>query len=182
MAAAIVLAGGAGRRLGGVDKAALDVAGVTMLDRVLGAARPLCAELVVVGPERTTGVKGVRFVQEDEPGGGPVPAVVAGLAATVGDPVLVVAVDLPLLSSAAIQRLFDAVTGHAAAGADHDGAPNPLLAVYRRAALSFEGLGGGSRADQLLPEDTVVVDLGAAAHNVNTAEDLRVARALAEQA
>jgi molybdopterin-guanine dinucleotide biosynthesis protein A len=79
--AGLVLAGGAGRRMGGVDKAALSVGGVTLLDRVLGAARPVCDRLLVVGPDRPTAVDGVRFVQEAEPGGGPVPAVAAGLAA-----------------------------------------------------------------------------------------------------
>src|SRR2546423_14001799 len=113
MAAAIVLAGGAGRRMGGADKAALDVGGTTMLDRVLGAARPLCDEVVVVGPSRPTVVEGVRFVQEDHPGGGPVPGVVAGLAATTGDPVFVLAVDLPLLTAPDLQQLLDALAGHA---------------------------------------------------------------------
>ncbi|MDQ4090592.1 MAG: nucleotidyltransferase family protein, partial [Actinomycetota bacterium] len=81
MIAGIVLAGGAGRRMGGVDKAALVVGGVPLLDRVLGAARPVCDRLVVVGPERPTEVAGVTFVREDPPGGGPVPGVAAGLAA-----------------------------------------------------------------------------------------------------
>ena len=60
--AGIILAGGAGRRMGGVDKAALVVGGVTLLDRVLTAARPVCDWLVVVGPARPTGVAGVTFV------------------------------------------------------------------------------------------------------------------------
>ncbi|NJP68904.1 NTP transferase domain-containing protein, partial [Streptomyces spiramenti] len=36
---AVVLAGGAGRRLGGADKAAVRVGGRTLLDRVLTASR-----------------------------------------------------------------------------------------------------------------------------------------------
>jgi molybdenum cofactor guanylyltransferase len=48
--AGIVLAGGAGRRMGGLDKALVRVGGVALLDRVLAAARPVCDRLVVVGP------------------------------------------------------------------------------------------------------------------------------------
>ena len=67
--------------MGGRDKLVLDVGGHGLLDRVLSAARPLCDPLVVVGPARPTRVSAVRFLQEDHPGGGPVPAVFAGLAA-----------------------------------------------------------------------------------------------------
>ena len=88
----VVFAGGQGRRMGGVDKAALEVGGVTLLDRVLAAARPVCDWLVVVGPVRPTGVAGVSFVSEAAPGGGPVPAVVAGMdACPPSDVVLVLA-------------------------------------------------------------------------------------------
>ena len=48
--AAIVLAGGAGRRLGGADKAALDVGGRTLLERALAAVSGV--PTVVVGPAR----------------------------------------------------------------------------------------------------------------------------------
>ena len=46
--AALVLAGGRARRMQGVDKAALQVAGTPLLDRVIGACSGL--PVVVVGP------------------------------------------------------------------------------------------------------------------------------------
>ena len=45
----MILAGGAGRRLGGIDKALSRSTGVTLLDRVLGAVSG-AARVVVVGP------------------------------------------------------------------------------------------------------------------------------------
>lgn len=76
--AAVVLTGGAGRRMGGVDKTALPVGGSRMRDRVLAAvadARPR----IVVGPadDLPAGVRGVR---EQPAGAGPVAALAAGLA------------------------------------------------------------------------------------------------------
>ena len=109
MTACVVLAGGAGRRLGGADKAAVVVGGSSMLDRVLAAVRPLADALVVVGPSRETAVAGVRFVEEDAPGGGPVPAVAAGLEAFApadDDAVVLLAVDQPLLTTAAVEQLL----------------------------------------------------------------------------
>jgi molybdopterin-guanine dinucleotide biosynthesis protein A len=180
----VVLAGGAGRRMGGADKAALTVGGVRLLDRVLAAARPVCDLLVVVGPARPTAIDGVVFVVEDQPGGGPVPAIATGLAAVDDcDTVLVLAADLPLLRTGHLQRLVLAVAGdlavQAAAAADRSG-PNPLLAAYRPAPLRarLAGLGRGSPAGALLPASTATVDVGPATLNVNRPADLAVAELL----
>ncbi|MBV9410570.1 MAG: NTP transferase domain-containing protein [Acidimicrobiia bacterium] len=181
MRAGIVLAGGEARRLGGVDKALVAVGGVTMLDRVLAAAAPSCDVLVVVGSERPTEVAGVRFIVEDLPGGGPVPAVAAGLA-TVNDAhaVVVLAVDLPLLTSDHVASLFAGLDqADAVAAADHRGRPNPLLAAYRAAALRSATQEADTPASQLLPTATTVVDLGEAGTlNVNSPGDLDRARRL----
>lgn len=179
--AGVVLAGGAGRRMGGVDKAALLAGGVTLLDRVLTAARPVCDRLVVVGPARPTAVADVVFVTEAVPGGGPVPAVLAGLGASPGfDLVVVMAVDLPLLTGDDLRRLLAALESSgagAACAAGRDGAPNPLLAAYRAGALraAGAGLGPGTAARLLVPASAVVEDLGTASLNVNRPEDLAAA-------
>jgi molybdopterin molybdotransferase len=183
MRAAIVLAGGRGRRLGGVDKALVEIGGATMLDRVLGAAAPNCDQLVVVGPPRATTVADVRFTMEAEPGGGPVPAVAAGLAEVPdADEVIALAVDLPLLQAGDIAKLFAGLGGSAAvAAADHLGNPNPLLAAYRADLLraSAAELGAGTPAARLLPESTAIVDLGQAGTlNVNRPDELDRARRL----
>ena len=182
--AGVVLAGGAGRRMGGIDKAAVVVGGVTLLDRVLGAARPLCDRLVVVGPTRPTSVAGVRFVTEAEPGGGPVPAVLAGVHALgpATDVVLVLATDLPLLTTEYLRRLVAALQepgAEAAASAD-PGGPNPLLAADRGPDLAARasGLGAGAPARLLLPASPVLVELDRAGHNVNRPEDLAAAERL----
>lgn len=94
----IVLAGGAGRRLGGPGKPALEVRGRTLLDHVLLAA-PAAAEVVVVGPRRPT-VRSVRWTREDPPGGGPVAGLAAGLHEVTSPLVMVLAADLPRIAGA----------------------------------------------------------------------------------
>lgn len=192
MIAGLVVAGGAGRRMDGADKAALVLGGVTLLDRVLTAARPVCGPLVVVGPIRPTAVAGVTFTAERRPGGGPVPAVAAGLAAAGAagavdgaDVVLVLACDLPLLTTPDLVRLVDALgEDRAAAGAaDGRGRPLPLLVAYRLGHLTARLLAlgpdlAGLPARALLAADSVTVDLGQlAVLNVNTPGDLERARA-----
>ena len=168
--------------MGGVDKALIEIAGTTMLDRVLAAAAPHCDDLVVVGPVRPTALDVVRFTIEEERGGGPVPGVAAGLAEVpAADAVVVLAVDLPLLEADCIATLFEGLhEAEAVAAIDHRGGPNPLLAAYRADVLraAAERLGPGAAATHLLPPNTVTVDLGQAGFNVNEPDDLERARQL----
>ncbi|AZS36767.1 Molybdenum cofactor guanylyltransferase [Microbacterium lemovicicum] len=106
---AIILAGGAARRLGGVAKPLLEVRGRSLLQRAVDAARGAgCADVVVVGPP-ASGVSGVRTVREDPAFGGPVAAIAAALPAVATDWVLVLAADLPR-SADAVALLVGATT------------------------------------------------------------------------
>ena len=136
--AAVVLAGGAARRLGGTPKPARTVAGVPLLTRVLAAVAAADAR-VVVGPAPADGPAHVRYTQEQPPGGGPVAAVAAGLALL--DPgvghVAVLGADLPFLTPDAVDRLLRAIDPDIdlAVYVDAEGYPQWLCGVWRRAAL-----------------------------------------------
>ncbi|WP_415947467.1 DUF6457 domain-containing protein [Streptomyces sp. KLOTTS4A1] len=159
---AVVLAGGAAKRLGGVDKPAVQVGGRALLDRVL-AACAAAGTTVVVAPPRSTS-RPVVWAREDPPGGGPLAALAAGVEALEraealrarGEPVreradavrgqaadplvLVLSADLPFLADSTVGLLLGALE---AAGTPVDGAlftdaggrDQPLVAVYRRSAL-----------------------------------------------
>ncbi|MES2867290.1 MAG: NTP transferase domain-containing protein, partial [Actinomycetota bacterium] len=72
----IVLGGGRSARLGGVDKSAVEVDGIALIDHVYAAIRG-CRPVIAVGPDGI-GRHGVRVVREDPPFGGPAAAVAAG--------------------------------------------------------------------------------------------------------
>ncbi|MGN9775142.1 molybdenum cofactor guanylyltransferase [Micromonospora sp. H33] len=135
--AAVVLAGGAARRMGGVDKPARPVRGRPMRDRVLAAVADADPR-ILVGP--AAGVpRGVLVTREEPPGGGPVAATAAGLVLLPGDATVValLAADLPLLTRAAIDDLLH----HLDTGADgvcfvdEAGRRQTLCGVWRVAAL-----------------------------------------------
>ncbi|WP_411103587.1 NTP transferase domain-containing protein [Streptomyces sp. cmx-4-9] len=134
---AIVLAGGAGRRLGGVDKPALQVGGRALLDRVLDA----CADArstVVVGGRRAT-ARRVEWAREDPPGGGPLAALDAGLRRSTAPLVLVLSADLPFLDRGTVGTLLEAAGhGDGALLRDADGRDQPLVAAYRTEPLRRE--------------------------------------------
>jgi molybdopterin-guanine dinucleotide biosynthesis protein A len=133
---AVVLAGGAARRLGGADKPAVRVGGRTLLDRVLGACAGARTTVVVAAPRPTA--RPVRWVREEPPGGGPVAALDAGLRHATAEHVVVLSADLPFLAPATVRRLLDELRAGRADGVlltDADGRDQPLVAAYRTRAL-----------------------------------------------
>ncbi len=181
---ALVLAGGAGQRMGdprGTDKAGLDVGGVTLLDRVLAAAVD-AQRCVVVGPRRPT-ARAVTFTIEEPAGSGPAAAIVHGLSMVRARIVVVLAADMPFAATA-VPKLIDALAGGQADAAmvvDDSGRRQPLLAAYqsdalRRCADGRDWRGASVRA---LTEGLTVVEVvavGDEALDCDTPEQLTAAR------
>jgi molybdopterin-guanine dinucleotide biosynthesis protein A len=148
---AVVLAGGSSRRFGGADKAMLEVGGKPLLELAVAAVRA-ADKIVVAGPRRPLDVQ-VEWVQESPPGGGPVHALAAGLDRVRAELVAVVACDLPFASTEIIARLLAAVgNSDGALVRDAGGRAQPLLAVYRSAALR-------DRLDGLITQGASVRDV-----------------------
>jgi molybdopterin-guanine dinucleotide biosynthesis protein A len=133
--AAVVLAGGRGSRLGGVDKPAIEVGGVSLLDRALAAVAG-ADPVVVVGPRRPVAVD-VVWAREEPAGAGPVPALLAGLDRLADEDLAVVllAADLPLVSTDTVARLLGALGETGAVLVDDDGRPQWLTSAWRLSAL-----------------------------------------------
>lgn len=133
---AIVLCGGAGRRLGGPAKVSLEVGGRRLVDRVAHAAAGAgAAQVVAVGPELDA--ENVTAVaREDPPGAGPVAAIAAGLLHVTAPRVAVLAGDLALLTPSAVCALVNALDGHELAVAVDTGGRDQLLcAAWQTPAL-----------------------------------------------
>lgn len=143
---AVVLAGGRARRLGGLDKADITLAGRAMVEYVLDGVAE-ARRVVVVGPPHLARATeppraAVSAVLEDPPFGGPVAGLAAGLAAIPdreGAPLIaVLACDAPR-AGRAIPALLEAVSrapeSDGARLVDAAGNHQHLLAVYRAASL-----------------------------------------------
>ncbi|MGC5018890.1 molybdenum cofactor guanylyltransferase [Micromonospora sp. DT47] len=127
--AAVVLAGGAARRMGGRDKPALPVGGRSMRDRVLAAVAD-AAPRVLVGPAGPVPAD-VLVTREEPPGGGPVAATAAGLALLHPGTttVALLAADLPLLTREAVAALLEALEADPGASASPADGSAPRAAV-----------------------------------------------------
>lgn len=173
---AIVLAGGRGSRLGGIDKATLDMGGESMLDRTLRAVAGL--RVIVVGAE----APGVLSVWEEPRGSGPAAAIGAGLREVTAPYVLVVACDQPFLGEA-IPMLRAAMDGgDGVIAVDETGRRQHLMIVVRTAALAasaarHRSLDGMSVRALLAPLDLVEVALpGRSTLDLDTWHDVERAR------
>lgn len=178
----IVLAGGGASRLGGTDKPALEVGGISLLDRVLAACEG-AASVAVVGPPRPV-ARPVVFTREFPPGGGPVPAVAAGLTVGSAEFVAVFAADMPFLDVEAVTLLRTSLTADAALFTDDRGRDQLLAAIYRRNALGA-ALGAmpelrGARLSSVLGalDVTRIPDTRGVTADCDTWEAVHAARAL----
>ena len=131
----IVLTGGSAVRFQGTDKASIEVAGLSLLEHVLGALAEI-PDVVVVGDQVVTS-RPVTFLREDPPGGGPAAGLLAGLSGFPRKPrlVVVLAVDMPLVTTATVSRLMLSADQDGALLVDGDGRRQYLCAIYRTEAL-----------------------------------------------
>ena len=137
---AVVLAGGKAARLGGQAKPQLLVGGrpilAAVLDAVAGAERR-----IVVGPPQPV-PPDVLLVREQPPRGGPVAALRAGLAVVGTEVVLVLAGDLPFLTSGLVDQLRERLTGDGVLVVDDSGRDQYLLGAWRTTALRAAAVAG----------------------------------------
>jgi molybdopterin-guanine dinucleotide biosynthesis protein A len=132
---ALVLAGGRGSRLGGVDKAAITLGGKTALDHLLSGL-PERVPVVVAGPECPT-PRRVSFRREWPIHGGPVAGIASGLEAVRTPVIALLAVDMPWAGGLVQALIAEFASCDAAALVPVDGLGfrQPLCAVVRTDAL-----------------------------------------------
>jgi molybdopterin-guanine dinucleotide biosynthesis protein A len=195
---ALIFAGGRATRLGGVNKALLDIGGVFIVERILAALEPLTDERVLLANDATLADQpDVRLIFDPSPHAGVLPALAAGLEAAEGELCLAVACDMPFVS----RRLF----AHMLEVQQRDDADvviprtagflEPMHAVYRRLPTLHAIHAALQRGEQRMvsylsavrvrevdeAEWRAVDPHGTAFFNVNTPEDLAEARRIAAE-
>jgi molybdopterin-guanine dinucleotide biosynthesis protein A len=189
-----ILAGGRATRFGGRPKGLERVDGTRILDRVADALRAVTPDVMLVAnaPDAPSWLPGTRVVPDVHRGCGSLAALHAALAHA-DSPVLVVAWDMPFVSSALLTTLL----GAAHAGVDAvlplgEHGPEPLCAWYASSCLAVAErlLGAGERRARALGEAVGAAHLDLADHpmlgdphavltSVNTPDDLSRANGLA---
>ncbi|HVD01401.1 MAG TPA: molybdenum cofactor guanylyltransferase [Candidatus Dormibacteraeota bacterium] len=131
----LVLAGGAGRRMGR-PKALLPVGRTTLVAWQVDRLGPLFAEVLVAAADAALVPAGARFAADRHgPFMGPLAGIEGGLAAASYDAVFAVACDMPRVDADLARSLISLSEGFDAAVPRLDGRPEPACACYRRSAL-----------------------------------------------
>jgi len=178
----LVLAGGRSTRMRR-DKAALEYAGRSQLERAVELLTPLVERVFVsVRPDQTGEPLRARFPQIVDSGEveGPIAGIVAAQSRHADAAWLVLACDLPLLDEETLQHLVRARRPARQATAyrsSHDGLPEPLCAIYEpssREAIRAHIAGGRDCPRKfLINADTALLDppQPGALDNVNTPQE-----------
>lgn len=128
---AAILAGGQGRRLGGVDKSALVVGTQSILDRQLRALAGLTPHILIVADDPSRFRRAAaRVVQDVIPGAGALGGLYTALSEAPTEQVLVIACDMPFLTAPFLARLAALGAGVPAAMPCDSRGRHPLCASY----------------------------------------------------
>lgn len=175
---AVILSGGTGSRMGGVDKGGLQVDGLTLLDHAITAVADADA-IVVVGPRVEQTPRPVEFVREDPPLGGPAAGLLTGLDRLPdADVVGVLAVDMPGVTPETFERLRTAAVGHDGAFLHDRQGHRQLAGVVAVAAVAAVAPPPGERHNLSVRNLLADLDLaevaarGEEAHDIDTWSDL----------
>jgi len=180
----LILAGGISRRFGH-DKAAFEFDGRTLLDRLAGLLQPVGEKVFVsVNPQQAGEPLRNKFdcIVDRTPGLGPASGILAACEKNPGVAWLIVACDLPLLTSKTFEALMlarDHLKAATVFRSPVDGKPEPLCAIYEPDTLArfhdrVEQGGKPSPRDFLMDEALTFVELPSADAllNINTQDDL----------
>ena len=180
----VVLAGGLGRRMGGIDKGLQELHGQPMVQRVIERLAPQVDELLINANQNGEryAAFGHRVVPDQIPDfAGPLAGLHAALSAATHPLVATAPCDSPFLPADLISRLFSALT---AANADLAVAktfdqPHPVFCLCQRSVLPHltEFLeSGGRKIDRWYATLKIVEvafdDEADAFENINTREEL----------
>jgi molybdopterin-guanine dinucleotide biosynthesis protein A len=179
----IVLAGGLGRRMGGVDKGLQPLRGKAMVEHVLARLSPQVDEIIINANQNaeTYARFGHRIVGDDIGGfAGPLAGLHAGLKAAANPLVVTVPCDSPFLPADLVLRLHKELRNNQIAVAKTGTQAHPVFALVKKELLeNLEAFltGGGRKIDawysSLKYMEVLFDDEADAFRNINTLEELK---------
>ncbi len=130
---AAILCGGEGRRMGGADKGQLLLSGKPFIERQLDVLRPLTPHLMLI--DRDAGhvtLPGVRVVPDVVAGAGALGGIYTALEATVTDRVIVLACDMPFVTTPFLTHLIECPDDADVVIPRDEKGRHPLCGVFHR--------------------------------------------------
>jgi molybdopterin-guanine dinucleotide biosynthesis protein A len=131
----IILAGGQSSRMG-QNKALMMIDGVPVIERIANELEKITDELLIVtNTFHTYEYLNIPMVEDEQKGKGPIVGIQAGLHASQSEKNLIVACDMPFISSSLGGFLLDELQDYQAVIPKLEGRIHPLFGAYRKDAL-----------------------------------------------
>lgn len=144
---AAILAGGAARRMGGIDKARIRIGDSSVLERTLRVLRPHCDPIALVGRDDAPET---LIALSDPVGGreGPLAGILSALNWAPDPWIMIVPCDTPFLPSDLVPRLLSERAGVDLVRTESLGRDHPTVALWRRELKIplAEAFAGGTRS------------------------------------
>ena len=184
--AAAILAGGRARSMDGVNKGTLVIGRTAIIDRQLQTLGEVAHDIFVVGRSDIAWTsRGLRVISDEIPDAGPLGGIYTAIVRSPCERTLVVACDMPFLSSAFLRELA-AVKDADLVIPRHARGHEPLCAIYSRACAEdirerlARGVNEASRLPVGMRVTEVDVDNETFFVNVNTPHDYERAKGVGE--
>lgn len=132
---AIILAGGQSSRMG-TNKALLTINGQTVIEQIVAECKKITDNVLIV-TNRFSDYKFLHLpmVEDKEKGKGPLAGIQAGLSAVSTEKTIVIACDMPFISTKVALALLDELTSYDACIPEINDQLHPLFAAYRKSCL-----------------------------------------------
>lgn len=173
-----ILAGGKATRLGGVNKALIEIEGETIISKIHRALSPICNEVLIISNQTQTDYRIPANIYPDIiENCGPLGGIHSALHHSSNEMVLVVSCDMPFISTKIANLLLDAYIKNQpnvdAVIPTLNGFNEPLLAIYSKRLSSqiSEILSDrkGHRITDLIDNcNTIKVDIEASPENIKS--------------
>lgn len=173
-----ILAGGKATRLGGINKALIEIEGETIISRIHRVLSPICCEVIIISNQSQVDYRIPANIYPDIiENCGPLGGIHSALHHSSNQTVLVVSCDMPFISANIANQLLDAYIKNQpkvdAIIPTLNGFNEPLLAVYSKQLFTkiSEILSDrkGHRITDLLDScNTIKVDIEASPENIRS--------------
>lgn len=130
---AIILAGGKATRMGGTDKATLEISGKQVIRHIAETLEKMFNKIIVVtNTDKTYDIGPAIYTHDEIPYLGPLGGILAGIKSSASNHCFVVACDMPFINARLIKDMYNKIADNDIVVSSYSGKIEPLFGFYSK--------------------------------------------------
>lgn len=130
---AIILAGGKATRMGGTDKAVLEISGKQVIQHIAGTLKKIFNNIIVVtNTGKRYDIGPAIYTHDEIPYLGPLGGILAGIKSSSSNHSFVVACDMPFIDARLIENMYSQIDDNDIVVSSYNGKIEPLFGFYSK--------------------------------------------------